>query len=296
MPPIQRLCDNKPMSPRVSIVIPAFNNADYLHDTLASALSQNYADYEVVIADHSSSDATSTVIDHFADDPRLRILSPTTAGGGAKHNWDRVSQAARGELIKLLPGDDLIGPDMLSAQVAVFDRHPTVTLCATRRKLINESGATIMTGRGIPRGIVGLHRGAMAVRATVRAGSNLFGEPGCVMMRREALEAIGGWDGTNPYVIDERSYCRALLADEGRGHGDFYGLARSLASFRVSGEQWSVRLSTAQAEQVVAFHDTLAAQYPQVIRPFDLYLGNARARIMARARRLVYAALGFVGK
>lgn len=284
------------MSPRVSVVIPAFNNADYLHDTLASALNQRYVDYEVVIADHSSDDDTAAVIDRFADDKRLRVLSPTTPGGGAQHNWNRVSRAARGELIKLLPGDDLISPAMLSTQVAVFDRHPTVTLCATRRRLVNGDGATIITARGVPRTIVGLHRGADAVRATVRAGSNLFGEPGCVMMRREALEAIGWWDGTNSYVIDERSYCRALLADEGRGHGDFYGLAAPLASFRVSGGQWSVRLSASQAAQVVAFHDYLAARYPQVVRPVDRCVGNARARLMAQARRLVYTALGFAGR
>ncbi|SCQ45000.1 Glycosyl transferase, group 2 [Propionibacterium freudenreichii] len=286
-------CNNEPMAPRVSVVIPAFNNADYLEETLRSALTQDYDDYEVVVADHSSTDDTADVIHHFAGDPRLRVLDPTPAGGGAKRNWDRVSQAAHGELIKLLPGDDLIKPDMLSAQVAVFDRYPSVTLCTTRRDLLNDAGKVIMRGRGVPRKLQGLHIGASAVRATVRAGSNLFGEPGCVMLRKAALEAIDWWDGTNSYVIDERSYCRALLADAAIGRGDFYGIPRSLGSFRVSGTQWSVRLATSQAEQVTAFHTDMAKTHPEIISQADLIEGNLRARAMAHARRLVYFALGF---
>ncbi|MER2138138.1 MAG: glycosyltransferase, partial [Arthrobacter sp.] len=51
------------MSPRVSIVIPAYNNAAYLQATLESVFAQTYQDYEVVIADHSSVDKTAEIIE-----------------------------------------------------------------------------------------------------------------------------------------------------------------------------------------------------------------------------------------
>ncbi len=95
------------MPPRVSIVIPAYNNADYLAETVDSVLAQTFTDFEVVIADHSSTDGTWDVMQRYADEPRVRLLR-TEAGGGALRNWNRVSQEAGGELIKLVCGDDLL--------------------------------------------------------------------------------------------------------------------------------------------------------------------------------------------
>jgi glycosyltransferase involved in cell wall biosynthesis len=65
--------------PRVSIVIPAYNNADYLAETVDSVLAQTFTDFEVVIADHSSTDGTWDVMQRYADEPRVRLLAPGTA-------------------------------------------------------------------------------------------------------------------------------------------------------------------------------------------------------------------------
>src|SRR5690242_20741802 len=100
-------------TPRVSVVIPAYNNAPYLPATLDSILAQDYDDYEVLVADHSSSDATQQVLERYANSPRVRVLPPTPAGGGALANWNRVSFEARGEFLKLVCGDDLIASDAL---------------------------------------------------------------------------------------------------------------------------------------------------------------------------------------
>ncbi|BAS09807.1 chondroitin synthase [Arthrobacter sp. Hiyo4] len=64
------------MSPKVSIVIPAYNNVQYIEETLQSVLNQSFDDYEVVIADHSSIDGTAEVIARFADHPKVRVLPP----------------------------------------------------------------------------------------------------------------------------------------------------------------------------------------------------------------------------
>lgn len=280
------------LSPRVSVVIPAYNNVSYIRNTLESVLNQDYEDYEVVIADHSSADATALVIEQFAGDKRLRILSPTVAGGGAKHNWQRVTQEARGELVKLVCGDDLIDPQLLSRQVAAFDLFPDLTLCAVRRRLVDETGSVIMPSRGIPKKLYGHHQGAKAVRATVHSGTNIFGEPCCIMMRADALQNIGGWDDTNPYVIDERTYCRVLLEDVKAGRGGFFGIEEALASFRVSANQWSVRLAKSQSAQVGEFHNNMHQMYPQVVSDSDVLAGNLQARAMAYGRRAVYFGLG----
>ena len=65
------------MTPRVSVVVPAYNNAEYLAETIDSILAQTFTDFELVIADHSSTDGTLAVAQKY-DDPRIRLL--TTRG------------------------------------------------------------------------------------------------------------------------------------------------------------------------------------------------------------------------
>lgn len=273
------------MNPRVSVVVPAYRNVEYLAQTLDSILAQDYDDFELVVADHSSNDGTDELLARYADHPKVRVLSPTPAGGGAKANWDRVSMAARGELLKLVCGDDLIAPDALSRQVAALDAHPSAVLVASKRDLVDAQGKVVIAGRGLGP-LKGLVSGRDAVRASVLAGTNLFGEPGCVMFRRELLVQAGGWDNSHPYLIDQASYSAIML------QGDMVALRASLASFRINAGQWSVRLMNDQAQQAIDFHNALAAADPQLLSPMTLRVGNLKARLMAQARRLTYLWLG----
>lgn len=279
-------------TPRVSVVVPAWNSGAYLAQTIESVLAQTFTDFELVLADHSSTDDTASVIERYRDEPRVRVLEPTPAGGGALRNWNRVSRAARGELLKLLPGDDLLHPEILRRQVEAFDAHPSVALGCTNRSMVDARGRVLVASRGLPRGIRGLVDGARVVRTTVRVGANIYGEPGAVMMRRALLEEVGWWDNTNPFVIDERTCSMVVLAGRRHGQGDVYAIAEPLASFRINAGQWSVRLSRQQAAQAAAFHDDLLRLHPEVVSPADVRLGNAMVRLAALRRQAVYRLLG----
>jgi glycosyltransferase involved in cell wall biosynthesis len=270
--------------PRVSIVVPSYNNAGFIEATMASVLGQTFEDFELVVADHSSSDGTWERLQRYGADPRVRLMR-TEAGGGAPRNWERVTAAARGELVKLVCGDDIIYPDCLRVQVEAMDANPSVVLVAAQRDLIDARGGTVITRRGLA-GLTGRVPGRVAARHTVVAGSNIFGEPACVLIRREALERAGGWDGRHPYVIDEATYVNVLL------HGDFLGIDTALAGFRLSRSQWSVHLAREQSGQVIGFHHRLADDAPGLLSRTDLLRGDARARAMAFVRRLAYIWVG----
>lgn len=270
-------------SPTLSIVVPAYNNGKYVGATIESILTQEGVDLELVVADHTSSDDTRAVVESYLDDSRLTLLD-TPAGGGAPANWQRVTDAASGRYLKLVCGDDILRPGVLARQVALLEEHPDAVLTACRRDVIDSSGRTLIAGRGL-QGINRPMSGTEAVRHCVRAGVNPFGEPASVTMRRAALLEAGGWFPDFPYLIDQASYARVLLS------GDFVPDDAVGATFRMSNEQWSVALVKDQSSQAHGFHRWMHEHHPEVVSSTDVRIGNVRASLAARARRLAYAVL-----
>jgi glycosyltransferase involved in cell wall biosynthesis len=271
------------MSPRLSVVIPAFNNADFIEETIRSVLDQDYDDFELVVADHGSDDATWETLQQFGSDPRVTLLQ-TPAGGGAYANWKRVSDAARGEYLRLVPGDDVLFPGTLRDHVAALDEQPGASVASSPRSLIDASSRTIMARRGV-RWRRRRVPGPQAVRRTVRAGTNVFGEPFCVTFRRSSFDAAGGWYPEYPYLIDQASYCRALLV------GDLVSVPSLAGGFRLSSTQWSVALSTEQSRQARGYHAELRRDRPDVLSARDVMIGDLRVRVVSRLRRLIYVVL-----
>ncbi|WP_336923667.1 glycosyltransferase family 2 protein [Aquipuribacter sp. SD81] len=266
--------------PLVSVVVPAYRNARYVARTLDSVLRQTYRHLDVVVADHSSDDGTWERLQPYADDPRVRLLR-TEAGGGAERNWNRVTDEARGELVKLVCGDDLLAPTCLERQVAALRAEPGAVLAACRRDLVDPADRVLVRGRGLGP-LRGRVPGAQAVRATVRAGTNLLGEPACVLLRTDVVRAVGGWSARDPYLIDQDLYVRALR------HGDLVALDEVLAAFRVSATQWSVALAGEQARQAARLHARVHADWPEAVSAADARLGSLRAVGTAGLRRAAY--------
>lgn len=273
------------MTPRVSVVIPTYQNDDFVERTVDSVLAQTYTDFELVIADHSSTDRTWELLQRYAGDPRVTLLQ-TPTGGGAEHNWNRVTDAARGELVKLVCGDDLLYPEALARQVeALESAGPRAVMAASSRDIVDARGATVVKNLGL-RGLSGVVPGLVALRRSVLAGANVFGEPCCVLFRRSVLETIGGWHGNPGFMIDQATYCRALL------EGDLVVAEGPLAAFRLSSTQWSVRLSRQQAASAAELHRQLSVMRPGLLSAADVRRGDLMAALRAAQRRLVYAYLG----
>lgn len=265
----------------VSVVVPAYQNAAFIELTLDSVLEQTHRDLEVVVADHGSTDGTWDKIQRYAQDPRV-VLLQTRKGGGAERNWNRVTAAASGSLVKLVCGDDLIYPTCVQEQVEAMQANPGVAMVACRRDLVDAHGRVLLRRRGLP-GLVGRVSGPRAVRIAVRAGTNVFGEPACVLLRRDVVSKVGGWSAEQPYVIDEDLYLKVLR------HGDLFAQGDSLAAFRITASQWSVALAREQARQGREFLRRVQRDHPDVVSDADVRLGSARATLAAVQRRAAYA-------
>lgn len=269
--------------PTLSVVVPVYNGEKYLAEALDSIVAQPGVDMEVIIGDHSSTDSTLEIAQRYASDERVRIIH-TPAGGFVQRSWTNVSSYATGKYIKLVCADDVIYPGLLARQVGILESHPDAVLTACPRDVTDASGKVIISSMGL-QGIKKPMKGADAVRKVVRAGRNIFGEPGCVTMRSDAFTAAGGWFGEFPYLIDMGTYARVLL------HGDFEPDTVTGATFRLNAEQGSVSQAKSQAAQSIGFHHWMREHVPDVITAADVVIGNTRARLNAQMRRVTFAML-----
>jgi glycosyltransferase involved in cell wall biosynthesis len=108
--------------PRVTIALATRNRAGYLREAIESCLDQTFRDFELLVCDNASQDATAETVAEFAD-RRIRYVR-NDGDLGMVGNWNRCIELARGELIANLCDDDTMVVDRLARQVAIFDAHP----------------------------------------------------------------------------------------------------------------------------------------------------------------------------
>lgn len=129
--------------PPVSIGVPVYNGADFLTEALESIQRQTFTDFELLISDNASTDATEEICRAAAaNDARIRYdRLPTNLGAAA--NYNRLVHAARGEWFRWASHDDLIDANTLEVLVDHVGRAPRPVLAYTKSRLIDQEGAFI---------------------------------------------------------------------------------------------------------------------------------------------------------
>ncbi|MFD7534678.1 glycosyltransferase family 2 protein [Streptomyces sp. NPDC059819] len=127
-------------SPRLSIGLPVYNGQEYLSESLDALLGQTYTDFELVICDNASADATQDICRAYASqDARVRYLRlPRNIGAAPNHNF--VFTQCRGELFKWASHDDLYARDLLTRCVLALDERPEVVLAHSGQAVIDGHG------------------------------------------------------------------------------------------------------------------------------------------------------------
>jgi glycosyltransferase involved in cell wall biosynthesis len=114
-------------TPRVTVIMPAYNAEATLAESMASVLEQTFGDLELLVVDDGSTDRTVDIARSFAD-ARVRVLS-NGANRGIAHSRNRGLEEARGDLAAYLDSDDLSLPDRLEKQVAFMNADPELGVC-----------------------------------------------------------------------------------------------------------------------------------------------------------------------
>ena len=127
-------------APRLTIGLPVYNGEKYVAESIDALLGQTYTDFELIISDNASTDATADICHGYArQDSRVRyIRQPKNIGLAPNHNV--VVEEARGELFKWTAGDDLYARELVERCVDALDKYPEVVLAHCWSARVNGSG------------------------------------------------------------------------------------------------------------------------------------------------------------
>ncbi len=126
--------------PRVSLGMPVYNGAKYLELALDSLLGQTFTEFELIICDNASTDATQAICERYSRrDTRIRY-ERNARNMGASWNFNRVYNLARAPYFKQAAHDDICEPTFLERCVEVLDRDPAVIMAYPRTTLIDADG------------------------------------------------------------------------------------------------------------------------------------------------------------
>ncbi len=205
------------MLPHVSILIPTFNRAAYLSETLASALGQTLRAIEVVVVDDGSTDGTGELVRAIQDE-RLRYLYQQNRGISAALNtaW----RAARGEYVAMLGSDDVMLPHQIETLYGIAARDPGLGVVYARGQGMDERGNPLPTLFGGP------------MHFDDALSSLLYANCICVqaaLARRDLVAQVGGFN--EQLVANEDWDLWIRLAEIAR----FYFHDEILARYRLHG-------------------------------------------------------------
>lgn len=126
--------------PLVSIGLPVYNGAKYLEKAIDSILAQTFTNFELILSDNASTDATPEICQAYAArDPRVRYQrNPANIGGAG--NTNLTFTLARGKYFRWAAHDDLCAPELLEKCVAALEADPGLVIAYPMARLIDEQG------------------------------------------------------------------------------------------------------------------------------------------------------------
>jgi glycosyltransferase involved in cell wall biosynthesis len=178
------------MPPAVSVIIPVHNRAPTLRRAIDSVLAQTYQDFELIVVDDGSTDGSASVAAAVID-KRIAVVQHT-CNRGASAARNTGIQATRAPYVAFLDSDDVWLPTKIERQLGVFGSSDTgVALVYTGVERIFADGTTTCH---VPKRQRHLERALLL--------ANVIGETSVGMLRRSALDAVGGFDESLPSSQD----------------------------------------------------------------------------------------------
>ncbi|MHC4727434.1 MAG: glycosyltransferase, partial [Planctomycetota bacterium] len=127
-------------NPLVSVIIPAYNDAEHIAEAIESVLIQNYRNFELIVVDDGSTDNTRNIVTSFEND-KIKYFYKDNGGPSGARNL--AIKKAKGQYIMPLDADDMMTPDFIARHLAEFEKHPDVDLVYSDVLLIDKNSTPI---------------------------------------------------------------------------------------------------------------------------------------------------------
>lgn len=197
--------------PLVSIVIPAYNYADYLDEAIQSVLDQDYSNIELIVLDDGSTDNTRDVLENY----RGRFHWETHPNMGHASTLNKGWQMSKGQILAYLNADDVLLPHAVNTSVEHLMANPDVVLVYCDFNLIDPNSAVIRRVKAPE-----FNYRDMVVKLICPPGPGAF-------FLRSAFESAGLWDNSLRMILDYEYWLRLGL------EGQFLRIPEVLALLRI---------------------------------------------------------------
>lgn len=259
---------------KISVLMGVYNCQHSLQEALASLMDQSCQDFEVVVCDDGSRDGSFAILQAFSKVYPKRVqLLQNSQNMGLNHSLNRCLSAARGQYLARMDGDDLSLPSRFEEQAAFLDQHPDIAFVSSGMQLFDEQG------------IWGTTRPKPLPEKEDLMTTGTFAH-GPVMMRQEALRAVGGYSESKQLLRVEDFHLWYKLYKAGyRGANLQKPLYQARDDRDAQGRRtWQNRINEARVRYMI-FRDFKypLSRLPQVIRP--LLVGLLPGQIYRRLHR-----------
>jgi glycosyltransferase involved in cell wall biosynthesis len=199
------------LNPLVSIVIPAYNHAEFLDEAIQSVLTQEYKNIELIVLNDGSTDHTAEILKKYG----TSFYWETHANMGQANTLNKGWKISKGSILGYLSADDFLLPDAVGKSVAKLLEEPDAVLTYCDFNLVDLKSSFV---RRVVSPVMTYQE--MIVRLICPPGPGAF-------FRREAYELAGSWDSNLKQMPDYDYWLRLGM------HGEFVHIPEVLAGFRV---------------------------------------------------------------
>lgn len=169
----------------IAVVIPVYNGAKYLREAIDSVLAQTLPPIDIIVVDDGSTDDSLAVARTY---PSVRVIAQKNAGVSTSRNRGVATTSAA--WIAFLDQDDYWAPEKLQRQIETIRAFPDSDVCLTGKKILSQVGTTDEAR------IIELQPPPPSETIARELYRRLRFQPSCVLVRRSALLAVGGFEAT----------------------------------------------------------------------------------------------------
>jgi len=249
------------MPPTVSVIMPLYNQEEYVSQAIEGVLGQTYSDLELVIVDDCSTDRSLDIAREYElKDRRVRVMRHSTKSGAPKSINDGLYSTA-GEFVAICASDDLWEPHKLSLQLEILNSGKNLHLVYSDASIMDDKGR--MTGQ---------YFSQLYYPTGNRFSGNLFNAllernficASTVLLRRSSIVSYPFWNEELRQTADW------LYWIEASKKYDFYYIPQLLVRYRVHSRNLSINIP-AIGPEVVRFRSILLKKYPTMSRRGRFY-------------------------